>query len=170
MSKHFWSSAISSEEKSPLFNHNFVKGKKSTWVSVRKWPDQKTSPLLEGFFHRSSNAKLFSSLWRNVMMSGLQSKKQKQIGDGYAGVLSNNLCHLSFWRGSTNGLELLPNQNINLPHAEKWTFPSELLFFLINQRPNIFKCEEKSSNRECTNQQPQLGDTREPVFGDDAVC
>ena len=79
MSKHFWSSAISSEEKSPLFNHNFVKGKKSAWVSVRKWPDQKTSPLLKGFFHWSSNAKLFSSLWRNVMMSGLKQINKKEL-------------------------------------------------------------------------------------------
>ena len=49
-------------------------------------------------------------------------------------MLSNNLCHLSFWRGSTNDLELLTNQNINLPHAEKWTFPSELLFSLIKDQ------------------------------------
>ena len=61
-------------------------------------------------------------------------KRNKQIGDGYAGMLCNNLCHLSFWRDSTNDLELLPNQNIDLPHAEKWTFPSELLFSLIKDQ------------------------------------
>ena len=34
----------------------------------------------------------------------------------------------------------------------------------------IFSSVWNHQNRECTHQQPQLGDTREPVFGDDTVC
>ena len=168
MSKHFWSSAISSEEKSPLFNHNFTRGRNPLGFLLESDLTRRHPHFWKASFIGAVTRNSFPACGAMSWCQGC--KTNKQIGDGYAGVLSNNLCNLRFWRGSTNGLELLPNQNINLPHAEKWTFPSELLFFLINQRPNIFKCEEKSSNRECTNQQPQLGDTREPVFGDDAVC